>query len=76
MEFSVPDEKRKLYLSAIIDLYDRYPVAHVNCNLVNNGGFIIGNVYFNIGLDTKQFSLLKEIFNTNALTITCNDDRI
>lgn len=53
MEFRVPDEKRKLYLSAIIDLYDRYPVAHVNCNLVNNGGFIIVNVYFNIGLDTK-----------------------
>jgi len=28
-EFKVPNEKKKLYLSAIIDLYDRYPVAYV-----------------------------------------------
>lgn len=28
-EFKVPREKKKLYLSAIIDLYDRYPVAYV-----------------------------------------------
>lgn len=28
-EFKVPREKKKLYLSAIIDLYDRYPVSHV-----------------------------------------------
>lgn len=28
-EFKVPGEKKKLYLSAIIDLYDRYPVACV-----------------------------------------------
>lgn len=28
-EFKVPGEKKKLYLSAIIDLYDRYPVAFV-----------------------------------------------
>ena len=28
-EFKVPGEKKKLYLSAIIDLYDRYPVAYV-----------------------------------------------
>lgn len=28
-EFKVPGEKKKLYLSAIIDLYDRYPVSHV-----------------------------------------------
>ena len=27
--FKVPGEKRKLYLSAITDLYDRYPVAYV-----------------------------------------------
>ena len=26
-EFKIPGEKKKLYLSAIIDLYDRYPVA-------------------------------------------------
>ncbi|MFR0667168.1 MAG: hypothetical protein ACLSIF_10920 [Faecalimonas umbilicata] len=25
----MPGEKKKLYLSAIIDLYDRYPVAYV-----------------------------------------------
>lgn len=28
-EFKVPGEKKKLYLSAIMDLYDRYPVSHV-----------------------------------------------
>ena len=27
-EFKVPNEKKKLYLSAILDLYDRYPVAY------------------------------------------------
>ena len=30
-EFKIPGEKKKLYLSAIIDLYDRYPVAYVVC---------------------------------------------
>ena len=28
-EFKIPGEKRKLYLSAILDLYDRYPVSYV-----------------------------------------------
>ncbi len=28
-EFKVPGENKKLYLSAIIDLYDRYPVSYV-----------------------------------------------
>ena len=28
-EFKVPGAKKKLYLSAIIDLYDRYPVVYV-----------------------------------------------
>lgn len=28
-EFKVPGETKKLYLSAIIDLYDRYPVSYV-----------------------------------------------
>ncbi|URZ06944.1 IS3 family transposase [Clostridium felsineum] len=28
-EFKIPVEKKKLYLSAILDLYDRYPVAYV-----------------------------------------------
>lgn len=28
-EFKAPDEKKKLYLSAILDLYDRYPAAYV-----------------------------------------------
>lgn len=28
-EFKIPGTKKKLYLSAIIDLYDRYPVSHV-----------------------------------------------
>ncbi len=28
-EFKIPGEKKKLYLSTIIDLYDRYPVSHV-----------------------------------------------
>ena len=36
-EFKVPGEKKKLYLSAIIDLYDRYPVSHViSCRNDNN----------------------------------------
>lgn len=28
-EFKIPGENKKLYLSAIIDLYDRYPVSYV-----------------------------------------------
>lgn len=28
-EFKVPGENKKIYLSAILDLYDRYPVAYV-----------------------------------------------
>ena len=28
-EFKIPGESKKIYLSAIIDLYDRYPVSHV-----------------------------------------------
>lgn len=28
-EFKIPDTGKKLYLSAILDLYDRYPVAYV-----------------------------------------------
>ena len=28
-EFKIPGENKKLYLSVILDLYDRYPVAHV-----------------------------------------------
>lgn len=36
-EFKIPREKKKLYLSAIIDLYDRYPVAYViSCRNDNN----------------------------------------
>lgn len=36
-EFKIPGEKKKLYLSAIIDLYDRYPVAYViSCRNDNN----------------------------------------
>lgn len=28
-EFKIPGEKKKLYLSAILDLYDRYPISYV-----------------------------------------------
>lgn len=36
-EFKVPGEKKKLYLSAIIDLYDRYPVSCIiSCKNDNN----------------------------------------
>lgn len=28
-EFKIPGEKKKIYLSAILDLYDRYPVSYV-----------------------------------------------
>ena len=36
-EFKVPGEQKKLYLSAIIDLYDRYPVAYVISTRNDNG---------------------------------------
>ena len=35
-EFKIPGEKKKLYLSAILDLYDRYPVAYVISTRNNN----------------------------------------
>ena len=35
-EFKIPGEKKKLYLSAILDLYDRYPVAYVIGTRNNN----------------------------------------
>lgn len=35
-EFKVPGEKKKLYLSAILDLYDRYPVSYVISNKNDN----------------------------------------
>lgn len=35
-EFKVPGENKKLYLSAILDLYDRYPVAYVLSNRNDN----------------------------------------
>lgn len=35
-EFKVPGENKKLYLSAILDLYDRYPVAYVISKINNN----------------------------------------
>ena len=35
-EFKVPGEKKKVYLSAILDLYDRFPVAFVMSNRNDN----------------------------------------
>ena len=36
-EFKIPGEKKKLYLSAILDLYDRYPISFViSCRNDNN----------------------------------------
>lgn len=35
-EFKVPGEKKKLYLSAILDLYDRTPVAYIISERNNN----------------------------------------
>ena len=35
-EFKIPGEKKKLYLSAILDLYDRYPVSFVIGTRNNN----------------------------------------
>lgn len=35
-EFKVPGEKKKIYLSVILDLYDRYPVAYVISARNNN----------------------------------------
>ena len=36
-EFKVPGDNKKLYLSAILDLYDRYPVAYVIGTRNDNG---------------------------------------
>lgn len=36
-EFKIPGEKKKLYLSAILDLYDRYPVSYVISSRNDNG---------------------------------------
>ena len=36
-EFKVPGEQKKLYLSAILDLYDRYPIAYVIGTRNDNG---------------------------------------
>ena len=36
-EFRIPGEKKKLYLSAILDLYDRYPVSYVVSCRNDNG---------------------------------------
>ena len=35
-EFKIPETNKKLYLGAIIDLYDRYPVAYVVSHCNNN----------------------------------------
>ena len=35
-EFKIPGENKKLYLSVILDLYDRYPVAYVISNRNDN----------------------------------------
>lgn len=35
-EFKIPGEKKKLYLSAILDLYDRYPVSYIISYRNNN----------------------------------------
>lgn len=35
-EFKIPGEKKKIYLSVILDLYDRYPVAYVISTRNNN----------------------------------------
>ena len=40
-EFKVPGENKKLYLSAILDLYDRYPVAYV-IGTRNDNGLVFG----------------------------------
>ena len=40
-EFKVPGENKKLYLSVILDLYDRYPVAYV-IGTRNDNGLVFG----------------------------------
>ena len=35
-EFKVPGESKKLFLSVIVDLYDRYPVAYAISNRNDN----------------------------------------
>lgn len=55
-EFKNPGEKKKLYLSAILDLYDRYPVAYViSCR--NDNKLVFNTFNKAIALNTNANSI-------------------
>ena len=65
-ELKVPGEKKKLYLSAIIDLYDRYPVAYVLRHLIKQSQQIrMPNRFF---IRTGDFSIPARHLRKNLKT--------
>lgn len=58
--FKVPGEKKKLYLSAIIDLYGRYPIAYV-ISLRNDNRL----VFKTFGKATASFPGARPIFHSD-----------
>ena len=59
-EFKVPGEKKKIYLSVIIDLYDRYPVSHViSCR--NDNGLVFNT--FDKAIESNPYA--KPIFHSD-----------
>jgi len=80
-EFKVPSEKKKLYLSAIIDLYDRYPVAYViSCRNDNRLVFKTFDKAIATNPDAKPiliaievFSILAKYSKENLITKKCSN---
>ena len=66
-EFKVPETGRKLYLSVIIDLYDRFPVAYVISG--RNDNKLVFDTYdkaLKDNPDAGRFFILTEAFSTRA----------
>ena len=80
-EFKVPSEKKKLYLSAIIDLYDRYPVAYViSCRNDNRLVFKTFDKAIATNPDAKPifnsdrgFQYTSKVFQENLITKKCSN---
>lgn len=66
-EFKVPGEKKKLYLSAILDLYDRYPVSYaISCRNDNNLVLKMFEKTMTANPDAKPIFHMAEDFNIQA----------
>lgn len=70
-EFKVPGEKKKLYLSAIIDLYGRYPVSYVISSR-NDSKLVFKTFDKAISSNTMQnlFFIVIEAFNIQKQSIS------